>query len=143
MYENTINEILSRDSTTRHMFIGTFSYDEIPIVTEYPSCMVFNTEPRSEAGEHWLACYFDEQKNSYFFDSYGNDPTFYELDDYLVKNSNKIYYNRLKIQGLLPYCGFYCIFFLLFISRGKLKEFYKPFGKNLFQNDYFIQNNIK
>lgn len=105
--------------------------------------MIINTEPRTKEGEHWLACYFDNNKKAYFFDSYGNNPSFYKLDEYLKKNSNKIFYNSQKIQGILPYCGFYCIFYLLFIVRGKLNDFYKPFGNNLLFNDNLILKHIE
>ena len=142
MYENTINEILCTDTVTKNYFIGTFAFDELPTITKYPSCLVFNTEPRNKSGEHWLAIYFNSNKNSYFFDSYGQSPSFYKIDKYLQQNSAQVYYNKIKIQGLLPYCGFYCIFFLIFIVRNKLENFYKPFGKLSLNNDYFIYKNI-
>jgi hypothetical protein len=143
MYEITIDEILETDLETKKFYIGSFAYDEKPKIDTYPSCFILNTEPRTKSGQHWLAFYFDENKNSYFFDSYGNDPSFYKVEDYLKTNSIKIFYNKKKIQGLLPYCGFYCIFFLLFIVRGKLNDFYKPFSEILILNDNFMHENIE
>ena len=143
MYEYTIDEILFTDSITKDLYLGSFAFDEITKISKFPSCMIINTEPRTENGEHWLACYFDNNKNAFFFDSYGNKPSFYKLDEYLKKNSTKIFYNCHKIQGFLPYCGFYCIFYLLFIVRGKLNDFYKPFGKNLLFNDNLIFKHIE
>ena len=143
MYENTIDEILNTDSITKNIYLGSFAFDELPKIVKFPSCMIINTEPRAKEGEHWLACYFDINKKAYFFDSYGNNPLFYKLDEYFKENSNKIFYNAQKIQGILPYCGFYCIFYLLFIVRGKLDDFYKPFGNNLLFNDNLILKHIE
>lgn len=143
MYENTIDEILETDSVTQKLYLGSFAFDELPKITQFPSCLIINTQPRSKQGEHWLACYFDDKKNSYFFDSYGNDPSYYKLGNFLKTNSNNIFFNNKKIQGILPYCGFYCIFFLLFVVRGKLDDFYKPFGNLVILNDNFIYKNVE
>ncbi len=143
MYENTIDEIMQKDTKARELYLGSFAFDELPKINKFPSCLIINTQPRTKPGEHWLACYFDKYKNSYFFDSYGQSPLIYKLDTFLKNNSNNIYYNKSKIQGLQPYCGFYCIFFLLFIVRNKLDEFYKPFGKNLILNDNMIYKNVE
>lgn len=143
MLENTIDEILRTDIRTKQIYLGSYAFDEVPKVDSFPSCLIINTHPRSKPGEHWLACYFDIKHQAYFFDSYGQKPSYYKLDSYLNKNSNKIFYNSKKIQGILPYCGFYCIFFLLFIVRNKLDSFYKPFTHNIILNDNFIYKNIK
>jgi len=142
MYENTIDEILTTDKISNNYYLGSFAFDELPEITKFPSCLIINTEPRTQSGEHWLACYFDKKKIAFFFDSYGHKPSMYKLDSYLRKNSFKIYYNKRKIQGILPYCGFYSVLFLLFICRGKLDAFYYPFGKNVILNDHFIFKNI-
>ena len=143
MYEDTIDKILQTDSRTKRVYLGTFAFDELPIINKYPTCLIINTEPRSKSGEHWLACYFDANKNSYFFDSYGQRPSFYNIETFLKNNSIAIYYSNRKIQGILPYCGFYCIFFLLLITRNQLKDFYKPFGKNVILNDHYIHKNME
>ena len=111
MFVNTIDEILQTDAKTKQIYLGSYAYDEIPRIDIFPSCMIINTQTRSEPGEHWLACYFDKQRNAYFFDSYGQSPLYYKLDLFLRNNSKKIFYNKKKLQGLLPYYGFYCIFF--------------------------------
>ena len=142
MYETTINEILNTDKITRKIYLGCYAIDELTKINKFPSCLIINSEPRTKSGEHWLACYLDSHKNVYFFDSYGKEPSFYKLDKFLKNNSLKIFYNTKRIQGILPYCGLYCIFFLIFIVRNRLFDFYKLFKKNVILNDNFIHQNI-
>ena len=142
MYEQTINEILSRDIYTRKNFKGVLARDELPTELTYPACFVMNTEPRSKSGEHWLAVNFNKDGSGYFFDSYGMPPAFYNMEQYMKKHSKKYTWNMRRIQGLSNYCGFYCIFFLLFICRDDLDTFFNKFTKNLTENDTYIFNEI-
>ncbi len=56
MYENTIDEILTTDKISNNYYLGSFAFDELPKITKFPSCLIINTEPRTQSGEHWLAC---------------------------------------------------------------------------------------
>lgn len=143
MYSSTIDRILQTDNLTKKTYLGCFSYDERPVINSYPSSFVINTQPRSKEGEHWLAMYFDIDENCYFFDSFGNKPSFYRLHNYILSNSRKWTYNMKQLQGFEPHCGVYCIFFLLFISRGKIENFFKAFSNNIIKNDKIFTNAIK
>ena len=104
MYENTIEEILEKDSFTSPKFIGALARDELPKNINYPSCFVFT-------------------KILWF---------------------RKIVFNKIRLQGLSNYCGLYCILFLLFKSRNKIKEFYSNFYlKDFYLNDNLIFNLLK
>ena len=142
MYENTIEEILERDSFTKKIFVGCLSRDELPPVLKKPSCFVINTEPRSSKGEHWLAFYF-EKDTCYFFDSYGLSPKYYGFEKYIKQNSKKLVFNKQRLQGLSNYCGLYCILFLIFRARNDLKIFYNNFFKDFYLNDKLILKYLK
>jgi hypothetical protein len=58
LFENTIEVILDKDAFTKKIFLGAFARDELPPNPPYPSCFIVNTDPRSQAGGHWLALYY-------------------------------------------------------------------------------------
>ena len=143
MYEQTIDDILLTDKHTRKNYLGTFAFNEKPSIRNYPSCFILNTEPRNQDGEHWLAFYFDKERICYFFDSFGNTPSFYKLQSYIRKNSKKSFFNSKRIQGFKPYCGLYCIFFLLFATYKNLEDFFSVFSDNFTTNDDFFTTKLK
>ena len=143
MYESTINQILKKDKKSTNIFLKTFAFDEKPLNFDYPASFIINTEPRTKHGQHWLAFYYDKKGYCYFFDSYGKHPSFYKLLTYINQTSIKWTYNKQRVQGMSPYCGFYCVLFLLFMVRKKLDHFFSKFTKNWTENDNFILNNLK
>ena len=95
-------------------FLGIFARDELPYKVKYPSFFVFNTDNRSEPGEHWLAIFIDEDKKAEFFDSYGNHPRYFRLEKYLDKIARSWTYNGQRIQDYFSQlCGHYCVYFLI------------------------------
>jgi hypothetical protein len=139
MFESQIEEILKKEPT----FIGCLARDELPTKITYPCCFVLNTEPRKKPGEHWLAINYNDVGFCYFFDSYGQPPSIYNLDSYIKATSKKYTWNQKRIQGQSSYCGYYAVLFLLFLKSGKLTEFFSKFTNNLSKNDQFITNEIK
>jgi hypothetical protein len=92
-------------------------------------------------GGHWLAVYYASDGSAYFFDSYGNDPGFYRLREFLKKSSTTWTWNRQRVQGLSEYCGLYSILFLLYKARNNEKEFFNQFKKDDFNfNDKLIKS---
>ena len=55
-----LQKILFSDSITRNYFIGVYSRDQLPIIKDYPSCFILNTDTSDKPGEHWLAIYYDD-----------------------------------------------------------------------------------
>lgn len=129
---------LINDEITRHSFLGIFSRDELPkSITKKPCCFVINTDNRNQPGTHWLAFYYDENRNATFFDSFGLHPSIYQLDEYLDKTSNQWIYNKKRIQSILSnQCGDFCLFFLYF----KCRDYNLDYIQNFFSSD---QNNEK
>jgi len=139
MLETSVENILESDKYTRKIFGGALAFDELPKYVKYPSCFIINNRPRSHYGEHWLALFFDEKKNAYFFDSYGGEPSNYRLEDFIERNSVQYFYNKNVIQGDSFYCGYYCVLYLLSKARNQTSEFFKFFNKNAYINDKKIK----
>ena len=65
MNSTTILKLIKKDKSIP--FLNVFARNELPQKPPYPSCFIFNTEPRHEDGEHWLAIYINSNGNAYFF----------------------------------------------------------------------------
>jgi hypothetical protein len=109
---------LTRDKCTRTSFIGIFARDQLKLKFNYPCCFICNTQSQYEQGEHWLAFYYDEKGHCIFFDSYGQSPECYMLENYIKKTSTSYSFNKKQIQTLFSdSCGYYCLVFLFFKCR--------------------------
>ena len=142
MFENVVESILEKDPITSRIFLGAFAHNEIPKAPAYPSCFIINTEPRHLGGGHWLAVHYNKNGFCYFFDSYGQSPSYFELDTYLQNTSNGWTFNKKRIQGLSEYCGYYSVLFLLYKTRNQESIFFKFFGIDPFKNDKKIKQLI-
>ena len=138
---NEIDEILRSDSFSKLNFVGVFPRDQLPTINKYPASFVLNTDPSYKVGEHWLGFYFDFHRKCFFFDSFGHDPEYFGLVNYVDKNSTEWESNQDQIQGFFSNtCGHYTIFFILIINRGfSFKEIISCFNlKNFDINDFRI-----
>lgn len=74
-------------------------------------CMIINHDSIRNSGTHWT-CYAKENKNVYYFDSYGKIAPPLELNKYLGSDC-KIYYNLSRYQDFnTVICGHLCLEFL-------------------------------
>ena len=101
----------------------------------YPCCLIINTHPRYEVGEHLLALFINQYGYGYFFDSFGFHPRFYGQDTYIDKITLGYEWNKNRIQGLSALCGYYCLLYLLFRVRNRQNYFFNSFTKNYKKND--------
>jgi hypothetical protein len=77
-------------------------------------CMVINIDHSSNEGTHWT-CLFTKKGVSYYFDSYGFEPTL-EVTEY---SKEPRYYSSYPIQKSNEViCGHYCIYVLYKLSQG-------------------------
>jgi hypothetical protein len=77
-----------------------------------PVGIVFNTDPTSKEGQHWIAVYVDPKKDSAdFFDSYG-DPPNKNIKTFL-KNFKHVSISKAKYQKRGGACGLYAISYLV------------------------------
>lgn len=117
-----IEKILSHDSRTRRYFLAVFASDELPRrIKSYPACFVCNVDKSTEPGSHWLAFYLPSPDVVEFFDSYGNEPAYFQgpISNY-VSHFSRMMCNPITLQSpVTAVCGQYCVFYLHGRCRGK------------------------
>ena len=109
--------------------------------------IIFNTDPHTEDGEHWVAMFMDLNKGKlYYFDSYGEKiPRQIEkFADGIIKQANSIGKRNFKLmkskkrhQYSESECGMYCLYFIIEMLKGK--KFSKFNGKNKINDKYMIK----
>ena len=93
-----ILKAITSDEFARFDFKGVVPRDKLPQKVTYPTSIVMNTHKSSQSGEHWLALYYDENGMCSFFDSFGMDPDFYGLKDYIyIKENGNTISNSFKV----------------------------------------------
>ena len=89
--------------------------------------IVFNTDPHTEDGEHWVCCFIDTVKEKiYYFDSYGDRiPTRIRkfvrtVEEQSEKIGNKYEYkfNKKRHQYSMSECGMYCLYVIIELLKG-------------------------
>lgn len=146
MYADQIADALRRDKYAKDVFLGVFSIDKLPNVTHLPASAVVNTDPSHLPGTHWIAFFIDKSSKCSFFDSFGKPPSFYMMDKYLNSECKSIEINKHQLQGLTSEtCGFYCIYFIVLMSRGfSLENIVNVFSDKSFSfNDFIVEKIIK
>jgi hypothetical protein len=112
-------------------YLGTFPIDFKNIYPEVYNLRiqpgmrygcVFNTDPSTESGEHWISLFIDEPKKSIcFFDSNGDLPQI-EIINFMnhlnKKNKYTISFNNRRHQKKDGNCGLYAINFILMQLNG-------------------------
>lgn len=126
MNTSELNCLLSRalrDTACR--FLGVFAADETPTELPrdsnfYPCAFVINTDPASEPGHHWVACYVTSPTSVVeFFDSYGKQPTAYpnlrvtDMSRHVRRSSTVSFQSSRSLV-----CGHYCVFYICKRSSG-------------------------
>jgi len=138
---NTIQltSIMKCHPATKQLYLGTFSVDNLPKKVVYPSCLIFNNQPSTLPGQHWIAVYFSEKRKSEFFDSLGKSPSYYGIEDYLKLHSIEIIWSERILQSNnSEYCGFYCLLFLICRCKSRsLKYFLNLFDKAIINDKTF------
>lgn len=115
-------------------FLGTFPCDKWPLVTSLPATVVFNTDPASECGEHWVSVHVRADHVVEYFDSFGFPPLIQETQQFIAKNAKRgLLYNTQTLQS--PYdvtCGQFAISFIRHVAAGgKLQSFLASYKKGL------------
>ena len=137
MFNNELYKIISQDKTVMMGFQGIRSADELPARLQCDQSLIFNASDSDEIGTHWLCLYQNSNAELEMFDSCGNSPSFYNLQDKLPY-SRTIAYNKRKLQGVYSsVCGVYCMQYLFYKSRGypTSKIVNDLFSADLNQND--------
>ncbi len=120
--------------------------------------IVFNTDPHTKSGQHWISMYLDLKGKSmqkhpcmYYFDSYGRKPPpeIKDLIEKILKQSEKYnlglkyLYNNEKYQKKESQCGVYSIHFVEQMLSGKsfhrILNHLSDHKMIKYRNKYFIQ----
>jgi hypothetical protein len=105
---------------TEVRWLGTFARDMLPDLEHQrrPFALVLNTDEAAENGEHWLALFGPRNSTKIeMFDSFGQDPKLYSLDQSL---SCSIRFSNRTIQDISSkVCGHYALLFIYLRSRGR------------------------
>lgn len=128
-------------------YLGVYPIDALDgIPKKYPSCFVFNTDPSTENGEHWIGIFRKNREIGYYFDSYGIHP-FYRKDiSSLLQTCANWKFNQKAFQSLhTTTCGQYVCFFLLHAARGYTLEAvtYLLDGRSRADNDAVVFTYIR
>tara|TARA_B100001769_G_C21747396_1_gene409610 strand:- start:4 stop:624 length:621 start_codon:yes stop_codon:yes gene_type:complete len=120
--------------------------------------IVFNTDPSTKDGQHWISLYMDLGKHNndypgiYYFDSFGRKPP-KEIKELIKKTQNQgqkcncepyYFYNDYSYQKRNSQCGMYAIHFIKKMLEGLSFEEYlntKLTDKHMIdlRKDYFIK----
>ena len=108
----------------RVTYLGTFAADTLPqpdLISNFPACLIVNTEIQSQPGQHWIAMYMPNRNVLFYFDSLGRP---YHINIYFTTYVMKVFkpeiiqLNLNRIQAANSgACGLYCIKFLIQISN--------------------------
>ena len=135
-------KICLSDKIIKKYFIGVFAVDMLPKSTPVPFCLIANTMPSNDPGEHWVAAFVDHKNVGHYFCSYGmNVESQPRIKSWLESICNEIYcYPSKKLQfDLSTTCGQYAIMFLHFVCRGvKPQTVASCFSNNHFENDEIV-----
>jgi len=134
---------------------GVFSKDQLPTIPKAGGYIVNLQDSVDESGKslpgtHWTAFYIENNKAIYF-DSFGCLPPV-EVESFL-KPYKPYRYNRKEIQNIRgSVCGYYCFYFLWFMSRQKksipdlfkrFETFVNQFSINPLKNQTILETKIK
>ena len=136
-----ISKLLNKDRYTKKIFRSVTARGRLPqSVKKLPSVYVINTDYYFQKGKHWVFIAFFS-KYTLFFDSFGINPIYYNFPQIVKRAGAPLILNTLSLQSQSSSaCGYYCIYFIYFLSRGKtLNEILGHFSKtNKKWNDMYV-----
>lgn len=151
MTTTQIDRILSQNKTTRPLYRGVFPYDLLPrfILThsQKPALIVVNHGSSQTSGTHWTLLYFPKSLllPAYYFDSLGNSSPIWDLDNFILRNSQVTGYtfNRTKLQDdQSSSCGHFVIVAAWLLARGVPSNRVHDYFTSP-HNDCFLRKMIK
>jgi hypothetical protein len=101
-------DLIRRDIILNKMSCRIYSSDNILHCEN--GYLIVNTAKCGTLGKHWVV-YFKNDDRDEFFDSCGKNGTYYGLE-------SRDIFNCVNLQGKLPVCGYYCIYYCLMSCRG-------------------------
>lgn len=125
-------------------FVGCFARDQLPIRTKRPAGLIFNTDPSTKSGTHWIAYYISGDGQSELFDPLGKPIAHNEIFEFVKRNGppgwpstvcNSIAYQSDSSSK----CGQFCIFYLKRRLRGSsICEIYASLSQDADVNESIV-----
>jgi len=116
-------EIENMCKTLKIPLVGVFMNDELPNHLIYGNFIV-NLQNSNKSGSHWCSFILTKNNNCYF-DPFGEIPS-KETENYIKNIHAKVNYNNRDIQNFnSDMCGYFCIFYLYYMTYkyNKKKDF--------------------
>lgn len=126
----------------QNIFKGVFACDSLPNKFSLPAIFVINLSPHTEGGSHWVSVYIAVNRVAYYFDSFGFPVKNIYIARFLKKHAIRTTYNKKQLQHITSNkCGrFCCAFAIAILKNCSISSFMTKFCKNLFINDFVIEN---
>ncbi len=140
--------LLNSSEVTQPYFLNVYALDQLPKhrITESKWLLIANSCPSNRAGLHWLAIFKTNDNSIEVFDSYGGDPTVYDLIPFLrAQTVTKCQYNATRLQALdSQVCGHYCLYYAYWRCRRKtMHDIIDSFSNiNYARNDTRVYNHV-
>lgn len=107
-----ISDVLSRHLKSRHVFVGCYPSNAVPLKDQYPYAMVINTDCAKRKGRHWVAIFVPSPSTVEYFDSFGAKPNTNIrkfVKKFLIRHRNNVCFQSV----FSDVCGLYCIYFII------------------------------
>lgn len=127
------------------MFKGVFPCDSLPKKFTLPASFVINLSAHNECGSHWVALYINNDRQAFYFDSFGFGIRNKFIRSFLKVHCKTFTCNTKQLQHVMSNkCGkFCCVFITSILNNARIDDFLNKFSVNLFVNDIVIENMYK
>ena len=142
MNSNEIN--LFANSLNISNFCGVFGLDELKQIDKHrKGLVIFNTQPTTLPGQHWIALSITVD-TIFYFDSLNSGFHSNEcVAKFLIKMNKKVILNNIQIQpDVSNLCGVHCIVFCHIMSKNNTLPVFQSFMKRLSQLDVFNREQL-
>ena len=142
MNSNEINLFASRLNISN--FCGVFGLDELKQIDKHKKgLIIFNTQPTTLPGQHWIALSITVD-TIFYFDSLNSGFHSNEcVAKFLIKMNKKVILNNIQIQpDVSNLCGVHCIVFCHIMSKNNTLPVFQSFMKRLSQLDVFNREQL-
>ena len=142
MNSNEIN--LFANSLNISNFCGVFGLDELKQIDKHrKGLIIFNTQPTTLPGQHWIALSITVD-TIFYFDSLNSGFHSNEcVAKFLIKMNKNVILNNIQIQpDVSNLCGVHCIVFCHIMSKNNTLPVFQSFIKRLSQLDVFKREQL-
>ena len=142
MNSNEIN--LFANSLNISNFCGVFGLDELKQIDKHrKGLIIFNTQPTTLPGQHWIALSITVD-TIFYFDSLNSGFHSNEcVAKFLIKMNRNVILNNIQIQpDVSNLCGVHCIVFCHIMSKNNTLPVFQSFMKRLSQLDVFKREQL-